>query len=109
MRARAVVGAGICGFTTTVTAASDDMQNVSFEIETDCETIRTLAAELRTVDGYQEVGAGFDGSIYRAVRSTMKGCCAGCIVPCGIFKAMQVAAGLALPASVFIDIERDEV
>ena len=94
---------------TTVGAASDDMQNVSFEIETDCETIRKLAAGLPDVDGYMEIGAGFDGSIYQAVRSTMKGCCAGCAVPCAIFKAMQVAAGLALPASVSIDIQKDEV
>ncbi|MFN2352102.1 MAG: hypothetical protein ABR497_09170, partial [Kiritimatiellia bacterium] len=27
----------------------------------------------------------------------LKGCCAGCAVPVGVFKAMQVAAGLALP------------
>jgi len=82
------------------------MQNVSFEIETDCETIRKLAAELPTVDGYTEIGAGFDGELHQAVRSVLSGCCSGCIVPCGIFKAMQVAAGLALPAPASIEIEK---
>ena len=106
MQVKAVVGAGICGFTTTVTATSDDMQNVTFEIESDCENIMRLGEGFPQVDGYQEIGAGFDGAIHQAVRETLRGCCSGCIVPCGIFKAMQVAAGLALPAAASIEIER---
>ena len=105
---RATVKAGICGFTSVITAASDDMQNVTFAIETDCETIEQLAAVLPEVDGYMEIGAGFDGDIHQAVRSTLKGCCSGCAVAAGIFKAMQVAAGLALPAPVSIEIEKDQ-
>jgi len=100
------IKAGVCGFTTHVTAESDDLQNVKFNIETDCETIRSLASVLPIVDGYAEIGAGFDGEIHRAVQSTLKGCCSGCVVPAGIFKSMQVAAGLALPVPVSIDIEK---
>ena len=102
----ATVKAGVCGFTSVISAVSDDMQNVSFTIETDCDTIKQLAAVLPKVDGYMEIGAGFDGDIHQAVRSTLKGCCSGCAVPVGIFKAMQVAAGLALPSPVSIEIEK---
>jgi hypothetical protein len=104
---KAAIKAGVCGFTTHVTAESDDSQNVSFNIETDCETIKKLAAVLPEVDGYMEIGAGFDGEIHQAVQSTLKGCCSGCIVPSGIFKSMQVAAGLALPAQASIEIEKE--
>ena len=104
---KATINAGVCGFTTTVTAESDDMQNVKFEIESDCENIKRLAEGFPQVDGYTEIGAGFDGAIHGAVRETLKGCCSGCVVPCGIFKSMQVAAGLALPASASIDITRE--
>lgn len=107
MRVKTVIGAGVCGFTTTITAESDDMQNVSFEIESDCENIQCLAADFPQVDGYAEIGAGFDGVIHQAVRETLKGCCSGCVVPCGIFKSMQVAAGLALPAPAMIDITKE--
>ncbi len=107
MRAKAIIGAGVCGFTTTVTATSDDMQNVMFKIESDCENIRKLAADFPQVDGYAEIGAGFDGASHKAVRETLKGCCSGCLVPCGIFKSMQVAAGLALPASASINIIKE--
>lgn len=101
---RSVIKAGVCGFITAVEAVSDDMQNVRFTIDSDCENIRKLAAVLPAVDAYAEVGAGFDGVILTTAHATLRGCCAGCIVPCGIFKAMQVAAGLALPAPVTIDI-----
>ena len=104
--AKATIKAGVCGFTTTVVAESDDMQNVAFVIESDCENIQRLAEGLPTVDGYSEIGAGFDGAIHQSVRETLRGCCSGCVVPCGIFKAMQVAAGLALPAPASIEIEK---
>ena len=104
---KTTIKAGICGFTTNVIAEADDMQSVSFQIETDCENIKRLATVLPAVDGYTEIGAGFDGEIHRAVQSTLKGCCSGCAVPAGIFKSMQVAAGLALPAPVSIDIVKD--
>lgn len=102
----ATVRAGVCGFTSVITATSDDMQNVSFAVETDCETIKKLAASLPVVDGYTEIGAGFDGGLHQAFRATFSGCCSGCAVPVGIFKAMQVAAGLALPSPVSIEIEK---
>ena len=104
---RSVIKAGVCGFVTAVVAASDDMQNVRFTIDSDCENIRKLAVGLPTVDAYAEVGAGFDGIILTTAHATLRGCCAGCVVPCGIFKAMQVAAGLALPAPVSIEIGVD--
>jgi hypothetical protein len=105
--AKARINAGVCGFTTTVVAVSDDMQNVTFQIESDCENIQRLAGAMPEVDAYSEIGAGFDGAVHQAIRQTLKGCCSGCVVPCGIFKAMQVAAGLALPAPASVDIVKD--
>ena len=95
---------GICGFLARIEAASEDQRHVSFRIQSDCETIRTLAARLAAgpVDGYEEIRDGFGGRLQRAVRETLKGCCCGCVVPGGLFKAMQVAAGLALPAEAGI-------
>ncbi len=59
------------------------------------------------VDAYGEIGDGFKGVIHQKVRKSLRGCCSGCIVPSGIFKAMQVAAELALPAEAGIQFERD--
>ena len=103
---KTTVKAGICGFTTVITAQSDDMQSVRFSIETDCDNVRKLAQGLPVVDAYHEVGAGFDGALHTAIKENLRGCCSGCLVPCGIFKAMQVEAGLALPAQASVEIEK---
>ncbi len=107
MKCVARVWAGVCGFKTTVTADAPDDQLATFEIETDCEKIAGLAAKLdgKQIDVYDEIGAGFDGVVMTAVRSSLSGCCAGCAVPVGVFKAMQAAARVALPRDVEIRLE----
>jgi hypothetical protein len=104
---RTTIEAGVCGFKTTVRARSDDLQNVTLEVESDCEKIRGIAEGLTgPIDAYKEIGAGFDGEVYKVVLPRLKGCCAGCVVPSGIFKTVQVAGAVALPVPVAIDIER---
>ena len=106
MRANVTIHAGVCGFVTEATANSPDQQHVEFTVTSPCEKIQGLAASLPTVDAYAEVGAGFEGEMHRAVRAGLGGCCSGCAVPIGLFKAMQIAAGLALPAPVTMEFER---
>jgi hypothetical protein len=107
MKCTARVQAGVCGFTTMVTTDSPDDQTVALAIKTDCEKIARLAKALqdKQIDAYAEIGAGFDGVVMSAVRSHLTGCCAGCVVPAGIFKALQVSARLALPKEVAITME----
>lgn len=110
MKALVVVDGGICGFQTRIHAESDDAQNVTFKIASGCETAgafgKALAAK-GAVDGYVEIGAGSDGVVLTTARESFKGCCAACAVPIGVFKAMQVAAGVALPKDVTIGIVAD--
>ncbi len=75
---RASIQAGICGFATTVTARSEDQQ------------------------------PGHEGMVLKAARKHLKSCCSGCIVPGGLFKTVQVAGGVALPAVASVTIEKQE-
>ena len=59
------------------------------------------------VDAYQEISPAAESAVLRTAREVLKGCCAGCAVPVGLFKAMQVAAGLALPKDISIKISRE--
>ncbi len=104
MKCTARVEAGVCGFYTEVTADSPDDQLVTLSIKTDCEKIGRLAVTLQgaEIDAYDEIGDGFDGVVMSAVRQHLTGCCAGCAVPAGLFKAVQVAARVALPREVRI-------
>lgn len=100
------IKAGVCGFVTEVKARSEDQRHVCLQVESTCDNIRTLADALPEVDAYAELGAGFDGQLWTTIRSCLKGCCSGCVVPAGLFKAMQIAAGLALPRAASIEFEK---
>ena len=111
MRVRAEMDGGACGFHTQADAISDDDQHLTFTIHTDCEKIGRLAAALadrQPLDAYQEIGQGAQGVLLATARETLTGCCAGCAVPVGLFKAMQVAAGLALPKDVSIRLTKQQ-
>ena len=101
------IKAGVCGHITKVTADSPDEQMVTLDIQSDCEKIASLAKKLedREIDGYAEIGAGFDGVVLSAARETLMGCCAACVAPCGIFKSVQVAARVALPKDISISMQ----
>lgn len=105
---RATIHAGICGFVTDVTATADDEQSVQFAVASPCAHIQGLAAALPCVDAYEEIGAGYEGALWTAMRGSLRGCCSGCVVPPAIFKAMQVAGGVALPGDPSIHLERIE-
>ena len=100
------VEAGICGFVTEIEASSEDSQHVSFKVDTDCEKIKNLSEKLTSYDAYNEIKEGFDGELFKAIRSELKGCCSGCAVPVGLFKSMQVAAMVALPKNISITITK---
>ena len=80
---------------------------MTFRIASGCEKVATFAEVLSgrgPVDAYAEVGAGIEGAVLTASNEVLKGCCAACAVHAGTFKAMQVAAQLALPADVTLTI-----
>lgn len=104
--AKTTITAGDCGFVTHVTGECEDGQMVKLCIESNCENVKKLASLLpEMVDSFQEIGAGYNGVIFTTIREKLQGCCAGCIVPPGIFKTMQVSAGLALPQEPKIIVE----
>ena len=110
MKALVVVDGGICGFQTRIHAESDDTQNVTFKIVSACEKVWAFGDALTVkgpVDGYAEIGAGAGGIVLTTSNEVLKGCCAGCAVHAGAFKAMQVAAGVALPKDVTLKISSE--
>jgi len=104
--AKTKVEAGICGFITEIEANSEDSQHVTFKVNTDCEKIKNLSEKLNVIDAYNEIKEGFNGELFKVIREELKGCCAGCAVPVGFFKSMQVTAMLALPKNITITISK---
>lgn len=108
MKAEVLVDAGICGFRTNVEADCADGQMVALAVSSGCEKIRGLGAALAghgQFDAFGEIDPRGESAILALTRGHLKGCCAGCAVPVGVFKAMQVAANLALPKDISIQIK----
>lgn len=106
--ASAIIHAGICGFTTRVRAEADESYQVRLTVESDCEKVQAYGVELASkmpLTAFDELRLGSEGAIIGTAKRHLRGCCSACVTCDGVFKAMQVAAGLALPAQVEIELE----
>jgi hypothetical protein len=104
--AQAEIISGICGFTTSVGARKEG-SNVVLSIESDCDAIQRMAEELTEVEPFQEIS--FRGEGPRTLRAGAKHCYhPACPVPVGIIKAIEVEAGLALPADATIKLSKND-
>ena len=102
--ARAEIASGICGFSATVIARREG-SNCVLSIDSDCDAIQRMAEELTEVDPFQEIT--FRGQGPRSLALGAKHCYhTACPVPVGIIKAVEVAAGLALPADATIKLAK---
>jgi hypothetical protein len=76
----------------------------SVTIESDCDAVQRLGEELKVVDPFQEIS--FRGKGPLSLELGAKHCYhPACPVPVGIIKAVEVEAGLALPADARIVVK----
>ena len=105
--AKAKICSGICGFTATVEARMDGRRRCFLSIESKCEAIQSLAEELTEVDPFQEISFRGEGPL--TLRLAARHCYhPACPVPVGIIKAIEIAAGLALPTDVSITLTESD-
>ena len=109
MISHCTIQAGICGFGVEAKATCDDGQHVTLTVATDCQNIRRIADALEDnmpLDAYAEIVA--ESSVLLPENPTPPSpCCRGCVVPMALYRCVQVAAGLALPAPVHIDLRTE--
>lgn len=107
--ARAEINAGICGFKTAVVARKNGDGTIQLTVESDCKAVSKLADQIQNVEPYKE--AFWRRKAPTGIYELAPQCLShpACPVPCGIIKAMEVEAGLALPADVSIKISTDDV
>ena len=79
----------------------------SISVESDCDAIQRLSEELTDVDPFQEISFRGEGPLSLSLGA--KHCYhPACPVPVGIIKAVEVEAGLALPADALIRVSKRE-
>ena len=110
MKAKAEIDAGVCGFKTIAVVTCDDDQHVRIDVHSGCEKVRAMAGSLKDkgpIDAFQEISPAAGSIVLGVAKEALKGCCAACAAPVGVFKAMQVAAGLALPKDITIRLAKE--
>jgi hypothetical protein len=107
MEVVAEIQAGVCGFDSVVRATCLDGLQVTLQLESNCPKVRKMAAALHSLDALDEVLRKplVDTTPIRIASKL--GLHVSCLVPVGILKAVEAAAGLALPGQSRIVIERD--
>jgi hypothetical protein len=108
MTATVTIDAGVCGFKTTAIVESADEQFAAFKISTDCEKIEAIARDVEALgplDAYQEISPAGRSILLVTFQDRLTGCCAGCVVPSGLFKSLQAATRLALPQEAHILVQ----
>jgi hypothetical protein len=104
--AKAEVTSGICGFTVTVKTRMEDRKCL-VSVESECDAIQRFAQALQEVDPLQEIS--FRGEGPQTLKMGAKHCYhTACPVPVGIIKAIEIEAGLALPADVIIKLSKSD-
>jgi hypothetical protein len=102
--ATVTVHAGVCGFVTTITTKSDDAQTVGISWETTCPHAEKAKGELTSVDAYVEIfKKPAETTVYAVLSKYLVH--TACPLYSGFFKAIEVAASLALPRDVSMKIE----
>ncbi|MCL6447884.1 MAG: hypothetical protein K6U04_06980 [Armatimonadetes bacterium] len=109
--AKAEIYGGICGFTTLVTAVKGagkgrEME-VAVRLDSECPSWQKVAEEIGSLKPFQELfSLPHEGQLYGVARRFVRH--PACPVPAGILKAVEVAAGLALPRDATIKVAAED-
>ena len=103
--AKATIDAGICGYTTTVETEKTGDYQFKLHIESQCQHIQKMAEDLQEVNALGEISPRKGD--HQILEKGKQYCThAACPVPVGVIKAVEVAAGLALPKDAHIKVEK---
>jgi hypothetical protein len=103
--AKVKVDAGICGFSTEITAEQSEGGAVAIGFQSTCPHVVKARAELSSVDAYSEIfRKPHETRVYQALSAHLPH--VACPLYSGFFKAIEVAAGLALPKDAHILVQK---
>lgn len=102
---RVVIESGSCGFTTTVVAERGADGAVRLTVESGCEMVRKLGADLTELQRMAAFTRIPDNPVYRAAAKHLKH--VACPVASGILKALEVESGFNAPKDAKITFLRE--
>ncbi|MHB1043400.1 MAG: DUF6951 family protein [Eubacteriales bacterium] len=98
------ISPGICGYITRVEVIRVDKRTVEVNIESECPNIRKVTGEIKTIYPLKELFCKLhETETYKKLVGGMAH--PTCLVPSGVLKGIELAAGLALPKECYIRLE----
>ncbi|GAB4390228.1 MAG: hypothetical protein Kow0025_20800 [Thermodesulfovibrionales bacterium] len=104
--ARAVIKPGACGLTTTVRVTKAQGRRYKVSVSSECEMVEKLGSELGELEMTDAFKRILDNPVYKNASACLRH--VSCPVPCGVLKALEVEAGLAVPKEVSIKFEEED-
>ena len=102
------IKAGICGNEVVINAKKTTLTTIELTFETNCKHVKALAQDLREINIGEEMSCPMnETTVYRLATKHL--CRNSCIVPAAIFKAIEVTAGLFLPAPASIEFIEGQI
>ena len=103
---RVIVNSGACGFIVTITADKGKDKKILISLETACEMVQKMLADIAIVD-HRVTLIGFrDNPVYVSAAKHLKH--VTCPVPSSILKAIETEAGMNVPKDVRIEFVREK-
>ncbi len=101
--AKVTVNPGVCGFVSSVAVVLGDDGMCTLQGESPCPHVQELLGALGPVDPFGEISyrTGMPRILAKAHETLPH---PACPVPAALLKAVEVAASLALPADVSIEV-----
>ncbi|NMB45624.1 MAG: hypothetical protein GX998_04350 [Firmicutes bacterium] len=105
MQTKVLVESGICGMQTQIMLRGSLEAGYQIVLTTSCPLVQSLEPKLQDMDLLMgAVGRISQNPVFQAAEAHRLH--AACPVPIGLIKAFEVFCGLALPADVGIEIEK---
>jgi hypothetical protein len=94
------VHGGICGYVSRVRVARSSSSTIHVDLESDCSMIVACAESLNELQVRDALNPRRDGWIHNLMFKHIRH--AGCPVPSGVAKAIEVEMGAALPGDAHV-------
>ena len=104
--AKCTIYGGACRIETIVEAKKENNRKISVKITTECKNLQNLSEHLQEINPYEEIPKRLKATRVCELATEFLPH-PSCPVPSGILKTIEVEAGLALPQTATIKVEKD--
>lgn len=97
---KVLIQPGACGMPATIEVNKKDKKTFTVTVTSECRMVEELGKKLPELEFMDAFKRLLDNPVYTKGAACLKHI--SCPVPCGILKALEVEAGLAVPREVSI-------